>query len=335
MDVSFIIPTFNSEKTLHECLRSIRFQSYPEDKYEIIISDAGSTDNTIKIAKKFKANKIVKNPLKTAEAGKAVAVKHAKGKIIALVDSDNILPTRNWLIKMLEPFEDKEIAGTEPLYYTYRESDAFITRYSALIGANDPLCIYLGNYDRYSFLTNKWTEMPIDIKDKEDYLKIELNERKIPTIGANGFLFRRELLKDCSIKDYFFDIDVVWELVKSGHAKFAKVKIGIVHIFSGNIRTFIKKQKRRVKDFLYYNKIKLRKYPWGSLSKLRLLKFVLYNVLVIPLLVQSLIGYIRKRDKVWLFHPVACWITLFVYSFSLFKSFFVHSKIEDRTRWSQ
>ena len=92
--VSFIIPTLNASSVLENCLKSIKIQSF--SSFEIIIIDGGSTDNTLNIAKKYQA-KIFKNILKTAEAGKAIGVKKATGQYIALIDSDNILPTKNWL----------------------------------------------------------------------------------------------------------------------------------------------------------------------------------------------------------------------------------------------
>ena len=157
--ISIIIPTYNSAKTLSLCLKSITVQEY-EGETEIIIADGGSTDSTLEIAEKY-TNKIFPNPLKTGEAGKAVGVKHAKGKILALIDSDNILPEKYWLQKMIEPSKDSDIAGTEPLYYTHRKEDGYITRYCAMLGMNDPLCLFLGNYDRMRLITNKWTEVPV------------------------------------------------------------------------------------------------------------------------------------------------------------------------------
>ncbi|MDO8727310.1 MAG: glycosyltransferase [Candidatus Methanoperedens sp.] len=132
--ISIITPTYNSAKTLSSCLDSIKTQDYNGD-IEIIIADDGSTDSTIEIAQKY-TDKIYPNPLKTGEAGKAASVKHAKNEIIALIDSDNILPSRDWLFRLAEPFQDREIAGTEPLYYTYRKEDGYITRYCAMLGMN-------------------------------------------------------------------------------------------------------------------------------------------------------------------------------------------------------
>jgi len=113
--ISIITPTYNSAKTLTFCLDSIKNQDY-RGEIEIIIADGGSTDSTLEIAQKY-TDKIYPNPLKTGEAGKAAGVKQAKNEIIALIDSDNILPSRDWLSRMTEPFQEREIAGSEPLFY--------------------------------------------------------------------------------------------------------------------------------------------------------------------------------------------------------------------------
>jgi len=332
--VSILIPTLNSAQVLEKCLESIAQQDYPHELMEIIIADGGSTDDTLAIARRY-TDRIYLNPLKTGEAGKAVALKHATGELVAFIDSDNILPCRDWLRRMTEPFEDAEIVGTEPIEYTYRREDKYITRYCALMGMNDPLCLFLGNYDRYNVITGRWTEMPVGVEDKGDYLKVTLNDKKLPTMGANGFLIRRGDLLGASVEDYLFDIDVVYELALQGKNKYAKVKTDIVHLFSGDVFTFVRKQHRRINDYLYYRRANLRKYPWGSLDRRRLLKFVAYCVLVFPLLVQGLIGYLRKPDLAWLFHPIACWITLGVYSLGTVRGLLLGLGPQERKRWSQ
>ena len=311
--ISIVIPTYNSERTLTQCLESIARQDYPLEKIEIIIADGGSRDKTLEIAKKCKIDRILHNPLRTGEAGKAVGVEAAKNEIILLQDSDNILNGRKWLREMVEPFEDPSIIGAEPLCYTYRKGDSLITRYCALLGMNDPICLYLGNYDRYSYVTGKWTELPVETKDNGNYLLLELDERNIPTIGANGFLIRAKALKKVKYKPYLFDIDVVYQLTRMGQNKFAKVKIGIVHLFANNIGTFLRKTYRRIRDYLFYEKNKMRRYPWRRLSFLNLAKFVFYTLLIIPLAKDSVKGYKTFPDKAWIFHPAACWFTLFTY----------------------
>jgi glycosyltransferase involved in cell wall biosynthesis len=331
--ISILIPTLNAGRVLEGCLQSITNQDYPKDLVEIIIADGGSTDKTLEIARKY-TNKIYPNPLKTGEAGKAEALKHASGDIIALIDSDNILPSLDWLKRMTEPFEDKEIVGAEPLEYTYRKEDGYITRYCALMGMNDPLCLFLGNYDRYNTITGTWTEMPVEVEDMEDYLKVTVNERQLPTIGANGFLIRRNDLMQTSVENYLFDIDVVYELALQDKKKYAKVKTGIVHLFSEDMRTFMLKQQRRIRDFLCFKEQNLRSYPWSNLNKIRLARFVVYTVLIVPLIAQVARGYRKVPDRSWWFHFAACWITLIAYTIGLLSSL-VNPKAPSRVEWSQ
>ncbi len=332
--VSIVIPVFNSERTLKACLESIRFQDYPKDKIEIIIVDAGSKDQTLDIAQYFKIDKILPNPLKTGEAGKAVGVKATSFDIIALIDSDNIMPQKDWLRRMTEPFSDPEIVGSEPLEYTYRREDNLITRYCALMGMNDPLCMFLGNYDRYNLITGKWTAIKLEEEDKGNYLKISLGNKGLPTIGANGFMIRRELLSEYPFKDYLFDVDIIYHLRLKGKNKYAKVKLGIVHLFSGNISTFFRKQKRRIADYLYFRQQNLRVYPWNAVNLSGLLKFIFYSILVFPLFVQALIGYRRKPDNAWWFHIPACVGTFWIYAIEKIKSY-IKTEPLSRKNWGQ
>ena len=333
--ISIIIPTYNSEKFLDECLYSIFQQDYPKELIEILIIDGGSKDNTIEVAKKY-TNKIFSNPLKTGEAGKAIGLKNAKNELIALIDSDNVLPEKNWLKNMVIPFMDKEIIGSEPWSFSYRKEDGFIDRYCALLGMNDPLCFFLGNYDRLCTLTGKWTNLTLEQKDHGTWISINIKPPNIPTIGANGTIIRKKVLLESNlIGDYLFDIDIISYLAQKEPVFFAKIKNSIIHLYCGNsLLKFIRKQKRRIKDYLYYKKLGLRNYPWLFQNKLGLLKFIIWNILFIPLIVQSLRGYCIKKDFAWFFHPLACFLTFIIYSFIKITSFLKINK-QSRDKWEQ
>ncbi|MFA5532019.1 MAG: glycosyltransferase family 2 protein [Candidatus Shapirobacteria bacterium] len=319
--VSFIIPVLNAQKVLNSCLSSINKQKYPKSNYEIIIIDGGSTDKTLSIAKTYNS-KIYKNPLKTAEAGKAVGIKQAKGQYICLIDSDNILPSTNWLKKMLFPLEENnQIIGSEPIKFTYRKNSGFIERYSSLIGANDPYAFITGVYDRQNLINNKWTGLKIDQIDKKQYLEVILKPNtSIPTIGANGTIFRSNFLKKNLKSDYLFDIDIISQVINQTKEPllFAKVKIGIIHTFCENsLSKFIRKQNRRITDYFYYQN--LRQFNWDQTNKSGVLKYTLYTILIIPTLITSILGFIKKPDFAWFFHPFACLITLWMYTFTTIK----------------
>jgi len=335
--ISFIIPTLNAHLVLENCLKSIKNQSFSQKEYEIIIADGGSIDNTLNIAKKYNA-KIVKNSLKTAEAGKAVGLKKAIGKYIVLIDSDNILPTKDWLetnINILE--KDTSLVGTEPLFFTYRPHAGFIERYSALIGANDPYAFVSGVYDRKNYINFKWTDLKISQVDKNQYIKIKFKPNfPIPTIGANGTIFRTDFLKNNLNSDYLFDIDIIAKYLSKNQKPiyFAKVKQGIIHTFcESSIKKFIRKQNRRITDYFYYKS--QRQFNWNQANKNGILKFVLYTILIIPAVIDSIRGYLHKTDPAWLFHPIACYITLIVYSVVYLKYKLSSIKAVNRNNWSQ
>lgn len=337
IQVSYIIPTLNAANVLEKCLQSISKQNFSKSKFEILVIDGGSTDDTIKIAQKYRSI-ILKNPLKTAEAGKAVGIKQAKGEFICLVDSDNILPTSNWLSKMLNPFNhDPKIIGTEPIKFTYRPHAGIIERYSALIGANDPFAFISGVYDKQNYLNYKWTNLKIEQIDKNQYILIKLNPSSdIPTIGANGTIFRSEFLKKNLKSDYLFDIDIISQVIHQTQKPlyFAKVKVGIIHTFcESSIPKFIRKQNRRLTDYYHYRQ--LRHFDWDSNSHSNVVTFTIYTITLIPGIIDSIKGYIHQPDLAWFFHPIACYLTLIVYSSAYLKHKFNLLKAVNRDNWKQ
>ncbi len=91
--VSIIIPAYNTDKYLKKCLESILNQTY--QNIEVIVVNNNSTDRTADIIEAFtkKSEKII--DLNCLEQGQSSArnmgIKHAKGKFIAFVDSDDTI----------------------------------------------------------------------------------------------------------------------------------------------------------------------------------------------------------------------------------------------------
>lgn len=82
--VSVIVPTKNSEKTLAECLQSVKNQTYKN--IEIIVVDNNSADDTKKIAKKFTDKVFNKGPERCTQRN--YAVKQSTGDYVFIIDSD-------------------------------------------------------------------------------------------------------------------------------------------------------------------------------------------------------------------------------------------------------
>ena len=320
--ISIVIPTRNSEKTLERCLLSIVEQNYPKKKVKLMIIDAFSSDKTVKIAKGFGAEVWVNQRI-TGEAGKAVGAMIANGEIVAFIDSDNVLTSKDWLMKMIEPLKnDADVVASEPVYYGYSLKEPVIIRYCSLIGADDPISVYFGFYGRYSYLTRKWTSIPLHMHDNGSYYKVTLDSGIIPTMGANGFLIRAYALKKTKYYPYLFDIDIVYDLINLGFNKFARVNTSIFHLYAFSFTQYIKKTYRRIRDYYKYHGMGLRKYPWTKFSRIKLLKFLLGVLVVFPITRDAIKGYKRKPDTAWFLHWFICFLTVSVYGMKEFLSGF-------------
>jgi glycosyltransferase involved in cell wall biosynthesis len=106
--VSFCIPTFNSSRTIEMCLKSIVKQEYPD--IEIIIVDNGSNDETVEIAKNYTDKIYFDNGL--LGSVRQTSFEKSKGKVIALFDSDIIIPHQKWLINSLAYFNCTDNVST-------------------------------------------------------------------------------------------------------------------------------------------------------------------------------------------------------------------------------
>ena len=100
--VSIVVPMYNSERTIEQCIVSLINQNYPKKRYEIIIVDDHSTDNSAKIVSKFKNVQLIRQAKgkKGPAAARNLGIKHAKGEFIASTDSDCVVP-KDWLGKFV------------------------------------------------------------------------------------------------------------------------------------------------------------------------------------------------------------------------------------------
>jgi len=101
--ISVIIPVYNAEKLIADCLIALLNQNIDFSKYEIIVVDDGSSDNTAKIVEIFKDVQLIIQKNRGPAAARNEGVRHAKGDIVVFTDSDCI-PNKNWIEQMIMPF---------------------------------------------------------------------------------------------------------------------------------------------------------------------------------------------------------------------------------------
>ena len=103
MDTSVIITNYNREKFLGRCLRSCLKQSLPKNRYEIIVVDDASTDNSKIVIDSFKdeiVSVFLKKNLGVAGASNE-GIKKALGNFIIRVDADDYI-SENTLLFLTE-----------------------------------------------------------------------------------------------------------------------------------------------------------------------------------------------------------------------------------------
>jgi glycosyltransferase involved in cell wall biosynthesis len=109
VEFSVIVPTYMEEECIENCLRSIEGQRYHRSEFEIIVSDARSTDRTVELAHRYTDNIIVEDR-KGIAFGRNCGAKKAKGDILVFIDADAILD-ENFLIHCHKTFMDPTVAG--------------------------------------------------------------------------------------------------------------------------------------------------------------------------------------------------------------------------------
>jgi len=130
MKVSVIIPVYNEEKYINNCLKSLKKQYEKPD--EIIVVNNNCTDKTIKIVEKYKKNlpiKIIKEKKRGVVFARNKGFNEAKGEILARCDADSILPPY-WIKKIKKDFIKIKIDGlTGPIiFYDFFLKSAFFSK---------------------------------------------------------------------------------------------------------------------------------------------------------------------------------------------------------------
>lgn len=114
--VSIIMPAYNSGKYISESIGSIQAQTYR--KWELLVVDDCSKDNTVGIIKRYAADddriRLLQNEHNSGAAlSRNYALREAKGKWIAFLDSDDV-----WLPRKLEEQIDFMVSNGYKFTYT-------------------------------------------------------------------------------------------------------------------------------------------------------------------------------------------------------------------------
>lgn len=112
--LSIIIPVYNTERYVEQCLNSCVNQDMPVDDYEIIVVNDGTKDNSLEIvnqvASKHSNIMVVSQENAGLSAARNTGLRHAKGKYVWFVDSDDWIET-NCLNRLVKRLKDDNLDG--------------------------------------------------------------------------------------------------------------------------------------------------------------------------------------------------------------------------------
>ena len=196
--ISIIVPIYNVEEYLRECLDSIQKQTYPN--FECVMVNDGSTDNSKQIAEEYLVDsrfKLINQTNQGLSAARNTGIKHlnAASSFVSFVDSDDYIHS-TFLEKMTTQIEEG-VDIIEGLFEHYHDGNIY----------------YFPQSGPHKVVLETTVE-------KLEYLVLEKNRN-----SSCGKLIRRELLNDKFFpKGWIFeDLAVVPEFVTSSN-KWIKIQ---------------------------------------------------------------------------------------------------------------
>lgn len=185
VQISIIVPVFNTERYLNKCLNSIQAQTLQD--WECILIDDGSTDNSGKICDDYAAKdarfKVIHKNNEGVSIARNTGLNEAIGNWIGFVDSDD------WI--------EKETYETALQYAINNDADIVQWGYCRSDGKDDyAFCVYNNDYSLLNF-KNTLTET-------EPYFGFILTLTKRELLTKNNILFPVDMIMG---EDYIFSLN--------------------------------------------------------------------------------------------------------------------------------
>ena len=95
-DISIVIPVFNQGESLHRCLRALGAQTYPHNRFEVLVVDNGSASPVAEMVESFPFARCIREAKPGSYAARNRGIVASRADLLAFTDADCV-PTATWL----------------------------------------------------------------------------------------------------------------------------------------------------------------------------------------------------------------------------------------------
>lgn len=203
--VSVITLNWNGERFLRKLLPILESQTYPRDRYEVIVVDNYSTkdDSRNFVRKNFPNARLIENDHNAGfTGGMNLGMKETRGDYIVLINNDT-QPKNNWLAELVTCAQRHKAGGVVPkLLFANRGGGKIINNAGSVLHPDRPWPV---------------EEIGAGQKDGPKFSK----EIEISALCGTSPLYSRKMLEDIGLFDkhffmYFEDSDLSWRAQKAG-----------------------------------------------------------------------------------------------------------------------
>lgn len=226
MLISVIVPAYNAEKTIGQCLQSLLHQRYT-GAYEVIVVDDGSTDGTAAACPE--GVRVIRQSNTGPAGARNRGAQEAQGEIILFTDSD-CDPQPDWIEEMVKPFrEHPEIIGVKGVYGTRQKE--IVARF-------------------------------VQVEYEDKYRKM-MKERYIDFIDTYSAAFKKDVFLAAKGYDLSFpvacaeDVELSYRLANQGCKMLFTPHALVYHIHPDTLGSYLRKKYK----FAYWRVLAVKKNP--------------------------------------------------------------------------
>jgi len=311
--LSIVMPTLNSERTIHMALESIARQDFDKTQLEILVVDGGSIDRTRDIANEFGC-RIIDNALVTAEDGKNKGLTASRGRYALLMDSDEVLLSATALSKKIAALENHpEVRNIVTAGLQNPVGYSGLNDYANRFG--EPFSFFMYRIDGGDYVESMRKRYRVIYED-DHLLVAHFSKRDIlPICDAGGHCFDLSFLRELTGESY---VPALFNRMAEHTMTLAVVKGDfMLHYSTVSLKQFLSKLRWRIitnvhKQLGNEGFINRERYAPPTF-RLKKYVFPLYAFTLIGPLVDSALLTIRYRKSAYLLHfPLAVYTAAFI-----------------------